>query len=88
MSARPLTGYGPRQCLISAGDEVKYELWEIIFLGYTRLRKLYDVITPSDDTPDVAKHANAFIEWIQCLMNKTINFRVHYFFHQHELYVQ
>ena len=54
MSTRPLTGYGPRQRLISAGDEAKYELWEVIFPGYMRLCKLYEVITPSDDTPDEA----------------------------------
>ena len=75
MSTHPLTGCGPRQHLIFYGDEVKYELWEVIFLGYTRLRKLYEVITSCDDTPDEAKHSNVFIEWVQCLMNKTINFR-------------
>ena len=65
MSTCPLTGYGPRKCLIFDGDEVKYELREVIFLGYMRLRKLYEVITSGDDLSDEAKHADAFAEWVQ-----------------------
>ena len=38
------TGYGPSRRLLFDGDEAKYELWEIKFLGYLRLHKLYDVI--------------------------------------------
>ena len=55
MSTRPLKG-----CLLFDGDEVKYQLWEVKFLGYMRQRKLYEVITSGEDTPDEAKHANAF----------------------------
>ena len=28
-----LTGYGPRRTLLFDGDESKYELWEVKFLG-------------------------------------------------------
>ena len=32
---------GPsKHCLIFDGDERKYELWEVKFLGYLRLKKL------------------------------------------------
>ena len=44
------TGYGPRhRGLIFDGDESKYELWEINFLGFMRLRKLSDTIDPRSD---------------------------------------
>ena len=56
----PITGYGPRHRLLFDGDEAKYELWEVKFLGYMRLHKLYDVITPGNDMPDEAKNADAF----------------------------
>ena len=39
-----LTGYGPRRTLVFDGDESKYELWEVKFLGYVPLQKLYDVV--------------------------------------------
>ena len=51
------TGYGPRYRLAFDGDESKYELWEVKFLGYMRLQKLYDVIVaPDDNPPDAAKN--------------------------------
>ena len=43
-----LTGYGPRRTLVFDGDESKYELWEVKFLGYMRLQKLYDVVIPKE----------------------------------------
>ena len=30
------------------GDESKYELWEVKFLGHMRLQKLYDVVIPKE----------------------------------------
>ncbi|KAK7086982.1 hypothetical protein SK128_006492 [Halocaridina rubra] len=48
-------GYGPsmsrlpRYRLEFDGDESKYELWEINFLGHLRLKKLYGVISATDD---------------------------------------
>ena len=44
-----LTGYGPRRTLIFDGDENKYELWEVMFLGYARLQKLYNVLVLAVD---------------------------------------
>ena len=49
VTSSSLTGYGPRRALIFDGDEAKYELWEVKFLGYTRLQKLHVVVTPKDD---------------------------------------
>ena len=31
------------------GDESKYELWDVKFLGHLRLQKLYDAVIPKDD---------------------------------------
>ena len=39
------TGYGPRRTLVFDGDEQKYELWQVKFLGNLRLQKRYDVVT-------------------------------------------
>ena len=75
------TGYGPRhRGLIFDGDESKYELWEIKFLGFMRLRKLSDTIDPiSDDArgelpaADEANNADAFAELIQCLDDRSLS---------------
>ena len=75
------TGYGPRhRGLIFDGDESKYELWEIKFLGFIRLRKLSDTIDPrSDDArgelpgADEANNADAFAELIQCLDDRSLS---------------
>ena len=48
-----LTGYWLRRTLMFDGDESKYELWEVKFLGYMLIRDLYDVVIPKDgeETP-------------------------------------
>jgi hypothetical protein len=63
------TGYGPRRGLIFDGYENKYELWEVKFLGYMRLQKLYNIFIPisSERELDEAKNADAFAELVQCL---------------------
>ena len=64
-----LTGFGPRRLLIFDGEESKYELWEVKFLGHLRLQKLYDVVVPRDgesNAPDAEKNANVFAELVQC----------------------
>ena len=79
-SATP-TGYGPRhRGLIFDGDESKYELWEIKFLGYMRWRTLSATIDPrSDDArgeltaADEANNADAFAELIQCLDDRSLS---------------
>ena len=70
-----LTGYGPRRTLIFDGDESKYELWEVKFLGYARLQKLYNVFVPAADekeAPTAAKNAEAFAELVQCLDDRSL----------------
>ena len=62
------TGYGPSRRLLFDGDEAKYELWEMKFLGFLRLHKLYDA-TLADKEPkegDVEKNFDAFAQLSQC----------------------
>ncbi|CAB3995742.1 myosin heavy fast skeletal muscle [Paramuricea clavata] len=64
------TGYGPRRGLLFDGNESKYELWEVTFLGYMRLQKLYKVFVrdaSEKDPPDASTQADAFAELVQCL---------------------
>ena len=63
------TGYGPSRRLLFDGDEAKYELWEIKFLGYMRLHKLYDVIQAENEPEEenVSKNIDAFAQLLQCL---------------------
>ena len=46
------TGYGPRHRLMFDGDERKYELWEVKFLGYLRTKMLHETITQEDEEID------------------------------------
>ena len=69
------TGYGPRYAsrLLFDGDEAKYELWEVKFLGHMHLQKLQDTILPDGEggvaagNIDANKNAEAFAELVQCL---------------------
>ena len=67
------TGYGPIRRLLFDGDEAKYELWEIEFLGFLRLHKLYDVILAEEEPKegDVEKNIDAFTQLIQCLDDRS-----------------
>lgn len=67
------TGYGPRHRLMFDGDEAKYELWEVKFLGYMRLKKLLEVISPGLDTPDAEKNTDAFAELVQFLDDRSLS---------------
>ena len=69
--ANNVTGYGPSARLIFDGDERKFELWEIKFFGYLRLKKLDAILTPlaedANETvraADATKNADAFAELI------------------------
>ena len=54
--------------LIVYGDERKYELWEIKFLGYMRTQKFYSTITAGiGDEINPNKNAEAFGELVQHL---------------------
>ena len=56
------------------GDESKYELWEVKFLGHLRLRKLHSVIAATDDGDvDVGKNADVFAELVQCLDDRSLS---------------
>jgi len=68
------TGYGPRMRLTFDGDENKYELWEVKFLGFMRLQKLHTVFMPVDnEPPSLEKNAEAFAELIQCLDDRSLS---------------
>ena len=69
------TGYGPSRRLLFDGDEAKYELWEIKFLGYLRLHKLYDVILAEEEPKegDVEKNIDVFAQLIQCLDDRSLS---------------
>ena len=70
-----MTGYGPRRTLIFDGDESKYELWEVKFLGYMRLQKLYNVVVKKDGettAPEAEANARAFAELVQCLDDRSL----------------
>ena len=83
MSLNPQsTGYGPSARsgrLMFNGDERKYELWEVKFLGYLQLQKLHAVILPPEEGGHVdaslndKKNADAFAELIQCLDDHSLS---------------
>jgi len=68
-------GYGPRHRLVFDGDESKYGLWEVKFLGHMRLKKLDETISPSDpaDAADAEKNRDAFAELVQLLDDKSLS---------------
>ncbi|XP_006826135.1 uncharacterized protein LOC102800653 [Saccoglossus kowalevskii] len=76
MDQRCPTGYGPRTRLLFDGDESKYELWEVKFLGHMRLQKLDEVIAPAQDgaeEPEAGKNKDAYAELVQCLDDKSLS---------------
>ena len=62
---------GPVSRLLFDGDEEKYELLEVKFLGHLRLRKLLDVIE-KDGYPDAEKNAEVFAELVQLLDDRSL----------------
>ena len=72
------TGYGPRHRLYFDGDEDKYELWEIKFLGHMRLQKLHNVIVkPAGEEeaqrPSAEKLSEAFAQLVQYLDDRSLS---------------
>ena len=71
-----LTGYGPRNAVFN-GDERKYELWEAKFLGFMRIRGLYDVFKNLDNEneDDISENKNeeAYAELIQLLDDRSLS---------------
>ena len=53
---------GPPRILFD-GDETRYELWYIKFMGLLRIHKLHEVISAADpSTVDPAKNAEVFAQ--------------------------
>ena len=73
------TGYGPRSRLMFDGDDRKYELWEVKFLGFMRLSKLHKTILPESEGGfenqelNEEKNAEAFAELVQCLDDRSLS---------------
>ena len=55
-------GYGPIRRLMFDGDEAKYDLWEIKFLGFMRLHKLHEVIL-TEGTLDEEMRSRTLMLW-------------------------
>ena len=79
------TGYGPRStrwdALLFDGDERNYEMWEIKFLSYMKIRKLKQTIlldvaanppAAADVVTDADKNETAFAEIVQYLDNRSL----------------
>lgn len=79
MEAESSTGYGPRrsagawQRLVFDGDEQKYELWEVKFLGHMRMLGLKETILSADDNVDREKNEECYAELIQFLDDKSLS---------------
>ena len=54
------------------GDESKYELWEVRFLGYMRKQKLLEAILPGEE-PAAGKKAEAFAELVLFLDDRSLS---------------
>ncbi|XP_066928169.1 uncharacterized protein [Clytia hemisphaerica] len=71
------TGYGPSanthwKNITFDGDERKFELWEVKFLGYMKIRKLKNIFVGEDDVSADNKEL-AFAELIQVLDERSIS---------------
>ena len=74
-SSSNLTGYEPRRGLVFDGNESKYELWEVKFLTFRRIQKLYNIFVPSEEKRelDEAKNADGFAKLVQCLDDRSLS---------------
>ena len=72
----PSSGYGPSNSqwrnIYFDGDERKFEVWEVKFLGYMRIKKLKHVLVGTEEiTAD--ENENAYSELIQFLDERSIS---------------
>ncbi|GFR75126.1 CCHC-type zinc finger, nucleic acid binding protein a [Elysia marginata] len=74
------TGYGPRSRLMFDGDERKYELWEIKFLGFMKIRDLDEILQNLDDEYQIErsrlqakKNEEVFAELVQVLDDRSLS---------------
>ena len=72
MASNSFTGYGPKQNLMFDGDESRYELWEVRFLGYMRKMNLLKVID-GNDIAAADKKAEAYAEIVQFLDDRSLS---------------
>ena len=75
MALCKLSGYGPSNRLLFDGDELKYELWEIKFLGYLRTKKLSYVLQSENSVEGrdrVKDNELIFAELVQMLDDKSL----------------
>ena len=75
--ASSTTGYGSRHRIIFDGDERKFELWEVKFMGFMKIRKLdvvlQNITTAGDDTVDAGKNSEVFAELVQVLDDRSLS---------------
>ena len=76
MATRISTGYELRTAkLFFDGDDSKYKLWEVKFLGYLRIQHLHQIILSltdrSDDMNFIEKNTTVFAEIIQYVDDKS-----------------
>ena len=76
----PLPGYGAqmknrvqRSRPIFNGNEINFEIFEVKFLSYMRLRGLYNATQNSNSENDDELNAEVFAELVQCLDDRSIN---------------
>ena len=78
-----LSGYGLRSRLLFNGDQFKYELWKVKFLGHLRIQKLLHVIENGDDDGDDSEGSSAednelvFAELVQVLNDTNSSLIIH-----------
>ena len=79
MSSTGLTGYGgPAKAPVFDGDEWKFELWQVKFLGFLRLQKLNGVLSATNpDDVDANKNAEVFALLVQCLDDRSLSLFIH-----------
>ena len=82
MATSTSTGYGPRHRIIFDGDERQYELWEVKFLGFMKIRGLDKVLEniPTDATLlddqehiDQVKNSEVYAELVQVLDDTSLS---------------
>ena len=77
MATQISTGYGLRTGkVLFNGDESKYELWQVKFLGCLRIQHFHQImLSPADQSDDmdfIEKNATMFAEFVQYLDDKSI----------------
>ena len=76
MTSTNSSGYGPPsnqwKNITFDGDETKFELWQVKFLGYMKIRKLKHVLVGEEEV-SADDNENAFAELIQFLDERSIS---------------